>query len=104
MLIRLRVQAKSELDAPQEKQPLYPLQPSSWLVAMVVHCAAITSLSLISTHMDPSDRPLTSALTPVQIRRIVFYPPPKLLPDVVPEKKIGSSKEPRGAEISPQTI
>lgn len=106
--MRVKVQAKlptavlNELNRPL---PDYPLQLRSFLVSMGVHGLAIAALVTVASSPGAEpDRPIYSELIKPNEHKILFYDFRKKVPDVAPLKKVGATKEPRGAELSKQAI
>jgi hypothetical protein len=106
--MRVKVQAKfpsanpNELDQPS---PDYPLRLSSFFVSLGVHGLAIAALVTIAGLPGAQpDRPIYTELIKPNERKILIYDFRRKVPDVAPLKKVGASKDPRGAELSKQVI
>ena len=80
----------------------YPMRPASLFASLVVHGTLIGILLLLSSSSE-SRRPIHDELIRPQ-EHIIYYDFRKRLPEVTPPKQIGGSKEPRGTEISKQTV
>lgn len=106
--MRVKVQAKlptaiaTELERPL---PDYPLHLSSFFVSLGVHGLAIAGLLTLASFPGVGpNRPIYNELIKPNEHKILFYDFRKKVPDVAPVKKVGATKEPRGAELSKQAI
>ena len=105
--MRVKIQARHqagtsrEIDAPR---PDYPLRVSSFFVSAGAHCLAIASLMLVSFPGDSRPRPLYDEFIKPHEHQVVFYDFRKQVPDVAPLKEVGHAPDPRGSELSKQTI
>jgi hypothetical protein len=105
--MRVKVQAKlptaisSEFDRPR---PDYPLRVSSFFVSTGVHGLAIAALLTVASFPTEPKRSVYDELIKPHEHRILYYDFRRKVPDVTPVKKVGATKEPRGAELSKQAI
>jgi hypothetical protein len=106
--MRVKVQARlptailNELNRPLAD---YPLRLSSFLVSAGVHGLAIAALLTVASLPGAKpDRPIYRELIKPHEHKILFYDLRRKVPDVAPLKKVGATKEPRGAELSNQAI
>lgn len=106
--MRVKVQAKLPIAIVNElEQPLpdYPLRVSSFFVSAGVHGLAIAALLTVASFPSANpDRPIYTELIKPNEHKILFYDFRRKVPDVAPVKKVGATKEPRGAELSKQAI
>lgn len=106
--MRVKVQAKfptAIASAPERPLPDYPLRLSSFFVSVGVHGLAIAALLTLAAFPGSEPQPsVYQELIKPHERQIVYYDFRRKPPEVVPVKKVGATKEPRGAELSKQAI
>jgi hypothetical protein len=104
MFARIRFRRERARKRQANAFPVYPIRPSSFLASIVIHCAVVTALALIS----PGDaaratRPDEETLE-VDANRIIYYDFRQKLPDVTPPEQTVTAPQPRGAEPSRRTV
>jgi hypothetical protein len=90
-----------EIEAPR---PDYPLRVSSFFLSVGTHCLGIAALLLLSVPDSQPARPVYDEFVRPQEHKILYYNLRKQVPDVTPLQKIGDYTQPRGAELSEQSI
>ena len=89
--------------APEIPQPDYPLHMSSFVSSAAVHCLLIVGLGFLTIPFS-FERPVYDELIKPNEHQLFFYDFRRKVPDVQPVRKVGRSAEPRGAELSKQTV
>jgi hypothetical protein len=97
----MRVKVPSTAAQPE---PDYPLHVSSFVLSVATHGLGIAALLFITFPGGKPERPIYDELIRPQEHKIVYYDFRKQVPDVAPVKPVGVGAEPRGAELSRQTI
>jgi Gram-negative bacterial TonB protein C-terminal len=88
---------------PRRRRPGYGLRPRSFVFSTGLHGAVVALLFLVPSHND-DDRTAYKELIQPQAHKLIWYDFHKKLPEVAAAQKIGTSPEPRGAELSKQAI
>lgn len=99
--MRVRVIARLVPDAPV---PAYTIRPSSISISVGIHAALITALWFVKFPATQVQRPVYDEFIKPNEHKILLYDFRRNVPDVNPAKQIGQAKQPRGAELSRQTI
>src|SRR6266853_972521 len=104
MFLRIRIPAKPAQEMPIRQPAAYPIRPTSLITSVGIHCVAILGLALVSPDRPVSERPILDQLIQPDKHKIIYYDFRKQPQDVEPIKKSGKSPEPRGRELSKQTV
>ncbi|HEY7336508.1 MAG TPA: energy transducer TonB [Bryobacteraceae bacterium] len=83
----------------------YPLRGFSFAASLGVHSAWIALFVLLSSGRRAApERPVYDEFIRPYEHKILFYAVPKKTPDVNPAARVGVGRDPRGAEVSQQTV
>ena len=105
--MRLKIQSTSPVMRPVEietPRPDYPLRVSSFFLSVGTHGLVIAALLFVSFPGGQPERPLYEQFIRPQEHKILFYDFRQKVPDVDPVNKTGLAAQPRGAELSEQSI
>jgi len=100
----MRVRVKAKLSGSYTPRPDYPLRSSSFAFSLATHSAAVLALALIRLPTAPVERPVYDQFIKPYEHKIILYDFRPKVPDVSPPKQVGRHPDPRGAELSRQTI
>ena len=104
--MRVKVRASLPRTAADAGRPKadYPLRLTSFAVSLGVHTAVAAALMLVTIPSSSIERPVYDELIKPNEHKILYYDFRRKTPEVRPTRKVGSAREPRGAELSRQTI
>src|ERR1700722_13138555 len=102
-MIRIRVGSNSRLRRERDQRG-YPIHRSSFVASIGVHAVAILTISFLSVSSRTPERPVFDELIKANESKITYYDFKTKTPEVVAQKKVGASPNPRGAELSKQAL
>lgn len=101
--MRVRVIARLPI-APGVPVPDYPIRPSSFGISVGTHVALLAALLTVRFPATQVQRPVYDEFIKPNEHKILFYDFRTKAPDINPTARLGRAKQPRGAELSRQTV